>query len=189
MTDPAELRPPRAALLRAITESLVELEPPLSVLARRVLGLDARLDLVARDDRGGTVVVCVAAAGEDLPRFTDALAQRAWLEPRLRDWLQLAPGLGLDPGRGVRALLLAPRFEPRTLAAARAVGEAVLELASYRVRREATGWRVEIEPVASPAPGPAEAVLVAPPESLFRTGLDEADLGLASPETPGRTGL
>ena len=184
MTEPRELRPPRSALLRAISDALVELDPPLTPVAERVLGLDARIDLVARDDRGGVVVAVVAAAGEDLSRLTDALAQRAWLEPRLPDWLQIAPTLPIDPGRGVRALLLAPRFEPRTLAAARALGDATMELATYRARREAAGWTVEIEAIGTPETGPGEAVLVAPPESLFRTGLDEADLGLATPEDP-----
>ena len=177
-----ELHPPRPALLGAIAQALAALDPPLRVVAERVLGLDARIDLVARDARGGVAVVCVAEAGEDLARLADALAQRSWLEPRLRDWLQIAPDLPIDPERGVRALLLAPRFDARTLAAARALGEATLELAVWRARREATGWTAELETVGGPEPGPGEALLVAPPESLFRTGLDEADLGLAAPE-------
>lgn len=184
MTEPRELRPPRAALLRAIADALVELDPPLTRVAERVLGLDARIDLVARDERGGVVVVSVAGPGEDLSGLTDALAQRSWLEPRLLDWLQIAPTLPVDPGRGVRALLLAPRFEPRTLAAARALGEATIELATCRARREVAGWTVELEPVGVPESGPGETLLVSPPESLFRTGLDEADLGLAAPEDP-----
>ncbi len=182
MAESRAPRPPRSALLRAIGEALVELDPPLSVVAERVLGLDARIDLVARDERGGVVVVCVAAEGDDLARFTDALAQRAWLEPRLADWRQLAPGLGLDPGRGVRALLLAPRLDPRVLAAAQGLGGAPIEPAVYRARRTATGWAVELEPVGPAEPGPdawAPAL-----ESVFRTGLEEDDLGEAGSEAP-----
>jgi hypothetical protein len=182
MAEQREARPPRTALLRAVSEALVELDPPLTALAERVLGLDSRIDLVARDDRGGVVVVTLAAPGEDLSRLTDVLAQRSWLEPRLPDWLQIAPTLPIDPGRRVRALLLAPRFESRTLAAARALGDSSIELSTYRARREVAGWRVEIETVGVPGAGPGEAVLVSPPESLFRTGLDDADLGLAATE-------
>jgi len=177
-----DVQPPRKALLRAIAEGLLTVDPPLQVVAERVLGLDARIDLVARDERGGTVVVCVAGAGEDLAGIANALAQRAWLAPRLPDWLQLAPRLPIDPIHGVRALLLAPHFDARSLGAARTLGDGTLELALYRARREATGWSVEIEPVGGPDPGPGEPSLVVPPESLFRTGLDEADLGMSAPE-------
>ena len=116
--------------------------------------------------------------------MTRGLAQRAWLEPRIRDWLQLAPRIGLRPEAGVRALLICPAFRAEALAAARSLGSEVLSLASYRCVRDGSGVTVLLEPVevaavSVEAPGPP----LAAPEP-FRTGLSDLDLGL-TPEERG----
>ena len=65
-----------------------------------------------------------------------------WVEARLRDWRQLAPGLGLRPEAGVRVWLLAPRFRTESLAAARAAGGIALAAAHSNVIAGATEYGV-----------------------------------------------
>jgi hypothetical protein len=81
------------------------------------LGANARIDFVAVEPPGRVVLILVGEDGEDLELIGRALAQRAWVEPRLRDWIQLGPNLGLMPNAGVRAILLCPAFRAETLAA------------------------------------------------------------------------
>ncbi len=163
----------RSELITRLREELWRLEDPLEVVAERILGLEGRIDLVARDGRGQAVLVLVAESGSDRERLTDALAQRVWVEPRLADWLQLAPGLGLRPELGARALLLAPRFDARTRAAAAALGEHTVTLAELRWLRDGAASRLWIE-----APGtlPSPTERLSTPGSRFRTGLEPGDL-------------
>jgi hypothetical protein len=153
------------------------------VIAEEILGAETRIDWVALEPGGGVCAVLVGGAGEDLQLVARALAQRAWLAPRLGDWLQIAPRLGLRPEAGVRALILCPGFASEVLAAAGALGPGVLSLASYRCVRDASGVSVLLEPVLG-AGSPAEAVATHPqhaPEP-FRTGLSDIDLGLTPDE-------
>lgn len=138
--------PPRARLLAGLGALLPSLPEPLYLVAEQMVGLEGEIDAVARDGRGRAVAIRVAEPGQDLAAFTDLLAQRDWLEPRLRDWLKLSPGLGLKPELGVAALLLAGEFDPRTVAAARSVREGDLRLA----RLLAFDWQGTLQLVVEP---------------------------------------
>ena len=138
--------PPRARLLAGLGALLPSLPEPLYLVAEQMVGLEGEIDAVARDGRGRAVAIRVAEPGQDLAAFTDLLAQRDWLEPRLRDWLKLSPGLGLKPELGVAALLLAGDFDPRTVAAARSVREGDLRLA----RLLAFDWQGTLQLVVEP---------------------------------------
>ena len=124
---PAERRAERERL--ALRGALLRLTPPLEAIAEDVLGLVSRIDLVARDPDGAVTLILVAGAGADLARLGEGIAQGVWLAPRLADWDQLAPHLGLAAERGVRLLLVAPRFDERTRAAADALGPDLVRLA------------------------------------------------------------
>jgi hypothetical protein len=172
--------PPRADLLRQLRARLDRLVPGLRIVAEDVLGAEARIDFVGVEASGRTLLVIVGTADDDLALVARALAQRAWIEARLRDWLQLAPGLGLRPEAGVRVWLLAPRFDPESHAAARAAGG--IGLGVYRCVRNGAGGDVLIEAVseAEERPLPRTAARSAP--ARFRTGLDDAELGLTAEE-------
>jgi len=176
--------------VRELRARAARLWPALRVIAEDVLGADATIDWVALEPGGRAVAVLVGEDGQDLELVARALAQRAWLAARLRDWLQLAPRIGLRPEAGARAIALSPGFRPEALAAARSLGPEVLSLASYRCLRDASGVSVLLEPegvaqaATSSAPlaatngsGPAAA-----PEP-FRTGLTDLDLVLSPEET------
>jgi len=175
--------PPRRELLRLLRASAAGLWPAQRVIAEEILGAETRIDWVALEPGGGVCAVLVGGAGEDLELVARALAQRAWLAPRLGDWLQIAPRLGLRPEAGVRALILCPGFASEVLAAAGALGPGVLSLASYRCVRDAAGVSVLLEPVLG-AGSPAEAVATHPQQAPepFRTGLSDIDLGLTPDE-------
>jgi hypothetical protein len=164
---PAERRAQRERL--ALRGALLRLTPPLETIAEDVLGLVSRIELVAKDPDGAVTVVLVAEAGADLARLGDGIAQQAWLAPRLPDWSQLAPHLGLATERGVRLLLAAPRFDARTRAAAEAVGQARIRLVELSPRGDLD---VELRPLEGDEPLPAPA---ASPrrETGFRSGLQD----------------
>lgn len=174
----------RGRLRDRLREGLAKLEPGLRVLAEDVLGLETSLDFVAADASGRLVLVLVAEPGRELEAIADALAQAGFLAPRVKDWRKLAPELPLEPGRGVRALVVAPEFCARARAAAEAIGRERLELVRSRPASHAAAGELElrraaegtVRPLVDPRPGAAE------PESAFRTGLTDADLGLCPAE-------
>jgi hypothetical protein len=183
--------PDRDQLVRQLLARLSDVLPGLRLVARDLLAAEGRIDFVAVEPNGGVVLVLVAEPGEDLEAVTRALAHRAWVEPRLADWLQLAPDLGVRPEVGVRALLLCHSLDPATVAAAQVLGEAV-GLARYRCVRNGSGiealleldlsdLETDDEPIAAPPPqaAPPEPGSEPPP---FRTGLSDADLGLSVAE-------
>jgi hypothetical protein len=155
-------------------------------LIEQVTGLEGEIDLVARDGRGRAVAVRLAGAGEDLAALTDLVAQCAWLAPRIGDWLKLSPALGLKPELGVRGLLLAAEFDPRTVAAARALPAGEVSLARVAAFEWQGSLALGLEPLedgealrvpiarALAEVGPEVAAL----ESRFRTGLRDDELGL-----------
>jgi hypothetical protein len=144
---------------------LARLPERLEGVARDVLGLDARIDVVALDRRGQVVLVLAAVEGEDRARFTDALAQRAWVAARLPDWAQLAPERRIAPELGVRVLLVGGPFDPRTRAAAASLGpDGGVQLV------EETAAAAAPVPPSAPEPAPT------PLRSVFRTGLQPGDL-------------
>ena len=166
--------PPRDEMLRELRVQLLATHPAVEASGRLVL-------------------VVLGDGDRDLELLARGLAQRAWVEPRVGDWLQLAPELGVRPDTGVRLVLIAPRFGGETETAAAALGPDAPELWTYRCVRNGTGVAVLIE-----APHPAQTAATAsarpdaapepaplPPEEpagRFRTGLSEADLGLTPAE-------
>jgi hypothetical protein len=175
--------PPRRDLLRLLRASAAAIWPAQRVIAEDVLGADAKIDWVALEPGGRACAVLVGERGEDLELIARGLAQRSWLAPRLRDWLQLAPRIGLRPEAGARALLFCPEFRGEALAAAGAVGSEVLSLASYRCVRDADGVSVLIEPIRD-AGGAVDALEARQqqPAEPFRTGLSDLDLGVTPDE-------
>ena len=155
-------------------------DPPLRILAEDVLGADSRIDFVAVDPSGCVVLVVIGDEGEDSQLLTRALAHRAWVRPRLRDWLQLGPDLEISASAPVVAAILCPSFSPATRAAADDLGPEVVQLSSCRSVRNGAASTVLLERL-SPRPAPARP-LAADHTSRFRSGLSEADLGLTSEE-------
>jgi hypothetical protein len=143
-------------------------------VAEGLLGADSPIDFVGIDAEGRAVIVLVGDAGGDLELVTRGLAQKAWVEPRLRDWLQLAPHLGVRPEAGVRLLLLCPGFRAESRAAVSALGPDAPELILYRCVRNGASVDALVEPLENAPTAPAAA-------APFRTGLTDADLGI-SPE-------
>jgi len=176
--------PPRRELLRLLRASAAELWPALRVIAEDVLGADARIDWVALEPGGGACIALVASPGEDLELVARGLAQRAWLAPRLRDWVQIAPRIGLRPEAGVRALLFCPAFRSEASAAAAALGPDTVSLATYRCVRDGVGVSVLVEPLGGQGAirSAESAVADRPPLEPFRTGLSDLDLGLSPDE-------
>ena len=112
------------------------------------------------------------------------LAQRAWVEDHLPDWLKLAPDLGARPEAGVAVLLLCDHFGPEALAAARALGPERIAIAACHWVTEGAelhAWLAPIELDGGAAP-PEERIPEPPPVPEFRTGLRDEDLGLSSEE-------
>jgi hypothetical protein len=174
--------PPRRELVRELRARAGELWPAQRVIAEEVLGADATIDWVALEPGGRAVVALVGEAEQDLELVARGLAQRAWLEPRLRDWIQLAPRIGLRPEAGVGALLLCPAFRGEALAAARALGPELLSLATYRCLRDRSGISVLVDPVAFAAVRSDGAAADAVAPEPFRSGLSDLDLGLTPEE-------
>jgi hypothetical protein len=88
----------------------------------------------------------------------------------------------MRPEAGVRVWLLAPRFRPESLAAARAAG--AIALASYRCLRnggQQSDVLLEALPDGGEGKAPAPSASLRPP-AQFRSGLDDADLGLTAEE-------
>jgi hypothetical protein len=129
------------------------------------------------------VLILVGEEGDDLELIGRAVAQRAWVEPRIRDWIQLAPNLGVRPGAGTRAVLLCPSFRHETETAAAALGDQAVSLLRYRCLQNGGNLEILIEPIAravardSTPPKPDRSALPA-----FRTGLSHEDLGLTAEE-------
>ncbi len=174
--------PARPDLRRALRARLGDLGLTLRVIAEDLLGADGAIDLVTLDPEGGVVLALVAEEGGDLELMGRALAQRAWVEARLRDWLQLSPRLGLAPDAPVRLLLLAPGFGPPALAAAQALGAGVVDLATYRCVRNGGAVEVLLERIRGRAVGAERRGDSTRLLSGFRSGLGDADLSLTPEE-------
>ena len=183
MPDPLRYAPTLPiAEMRAALRAPHAFDPPLRVLAEGVLGADSPIDLVAVDPRGRIVLVLIAEGPDDAGLLTRGLAQRAWVEPRLRDWLQLGPELEISASAPVVAALLSPTFAPETRAAADVLGADVVELWSCRCVRNGSGVAVLLEPLTARGGRTPEAPGASPSPAAFRSGLSEEDLGLAPEE-------
>jgi hypothetical protein len=178
----AELRitssPPPDERRRALRDALGALVPGWRPLAENVLGADARIDWVGRDGDGRCVIALVGRAGDDLALVAEGLAQRAWVAARVADWAQLAPGAGFRPGADVAVVLLAPRFRPAAIAAARAAAGGALQLAALRFVENGSGVAPLLEPVGGGDPAETDRAATAG----FRSGLSAADLDLTPEE-------
>lgn len=190
----SELRPceppARDPLLHAISAELPAWVPGFRPLARDLLAEESRIDLVGVDERGAGVLVCVAGAGQALALLGRLLAWRRWLEPRLADWLKLAPGLPLRPELPIRGVLACPNFGPEARAAAAALEAGWLQLLRYRAVRNGSGVGLLLDaadasgrdPIPSSAPVAELPHGAATAPSRFRTGLSDDDLGLSETE-------
>jgi hypothetical protein len=175
--------PRRPQLIEGLRARLGDVVPALRLIAEGVLGADANIDFVGVEPTGRVVLILVGEEDDDLELIARAVAQRAWVEPRIRDWIQLAPNLGMRPGAGVRAVLLCPSFCHETEAAAAALGDQAVSLVRYRCVLNGGNLEILIEPIArgaaraSTPPRPDRSGLPA-----FRTGLSHEDLGLTAEE-------
>ncbi len=185
MTDLRLAVPPhRPQLIEGLRTRLSEVVPALRLIAEGALGADSNIDFVGVEPTGRVVLILVGEEGDDLELIGRAVAQRAWVEPRIRDWIQLAPNLGLRPGAGVRAILLCPSFRHETETAAAALGDQAVSLVRYRCLQNGGNLEILTEPIVrevargSTPPRPDHSSLPA-----FRTGLSHEDLGLTAEES------
>ncbi len=185
MADLTITEPPaRSQLIEQLRPRLGEVVPTFHLVAEGLLAANTRIDFVGVEPSGRVVLILVGNQGEDLELVGRALAQRVWVESRIRDWIQLAPDLGIRPGAGVRVLLLCPSFCSDTEAAVATLGAAAVDLARFRCLRNGTGLEILLEPPRPVAP-PAHSPTPAPQTSVrpaFRTGLSDEDLGLTPEE-------
>jgi len=178
--------PPRPELLRQLSARLGELIPGGRVLAERILGAESPIDLVVLEPTGRVALVMVGADGEDLELVGRGLAQRAWVQARLGDWLQLAPHLGVRPEAGVKVWVICPGIRPEAVAAAAQLGPDAFGMAVYRCVHNGSSVETLVEaisggppPRATPPPPTTAHAIEAP---AFRTSLTDADLGLTTEE-------
>ncbi len=171
--------------LRNLLRRAQAFDPPLRILAEDVLGADASIDFVAVDPEGRVVLVLIGEDGEDRELLTRALAQRAWVRPRIRDWLQLAPNLELSASAPVVASLLCSSFSADTRAAAADLGPDVLDLCTLRCVRNGSQATVLLERLSPPRPPIGRQAAVDPSlerGARFRSGLSAEDLQLTPEE-------
>jgi hypothetical protein len=178
-------RPPtRSELLRDLRGQLHA--PPFSVqvVATGILGLDATIDWLGVGPDRRIVLGFLCEEREDLAFLANALTQRAWAEPRVRDWLQLAPHLEVAPEAGVRLLLVGPDFGVRARSLVESLEPVRIDLVRYLCIRNGSGVSVLLEPVrcSASACAPGRIDRPAPIEPAFRTGLSDSELGLTSAE-------
>jgi len=156
------------------------------IVAQGILAEDARVDFVGIEPNGRVTLVLVGEAGEDLELVARGLAQRAWVEQRLCDWLQLAPDLGARLEAGIRVLLFCPAFGSQSRGAAAALGPDAPEFSIYRCFRNGSAIQTLVEDlgIQSREPRRPRPVQAQPPATrpVFRTGLTDSDLGLSQDE-------
>jgi len=184
LADLTSAEPPRRSqLVEGLRARLAEVVPTFRLIAEGVLGADASIDFVGVEPTGRVVLMLIGEEGDDLELIGRAIAQRAWVEPRIRDWVQLAPNLGVRPGAGARVVLLCPSFCHASEAAANALGDQTISLVRYRCLHHRGNLEILVEPLAQAsartesAPKPDGAGAPA-----FRTGLRDEDLGLTAEE-------
>jgi len=170
-----------AARRRALRHALGSEWQRVRVIAEDVLGAESRIDWVAVGPDGETLLALLGEPRRDLELVARGLAQRAWVEAHLPDWLKLAPELGVRPELGVALLLLCPAFGPEALAAARALGPGRVALATCHFAADDAGLRAFLSPIEIGAPSAPEPA-IAPAQAEFRTGLTDEDLGLSADE-------
>jgi hypothetical protein len=128
--------PERASLRRALRHGLRRDAPELRVIAEDFLAESTAIDLLAVGVEGNLVSIRIGAESDESKLFTQALADIAWLRPRLLDLLKLAPGIGLEAAADPRAMIFCPHFASETRLAAESLGGTSLELFEYRCLRQ-----------------------------------------------------
>jgi len=173
--------PPRAHLVERVRPRLGELVSGLQLVAEGMLGVESSIDFVGVEPSGRVVLILLGEPGEDLALVGRALAQRAWVEPRVRDWIQLAPDIGARPDAGVRVVLLCNGFAAETGAAVESLGSDVISLVRYRCLRNGADLHLVFERPSDPPPATVAAPAAGLPPA-FRTGLTDEDLDLTAEE-------
>ncbi len=164
---------PRALLRRGFATSLRRLGLALELLAEDVVGDgDAPIDWIASSPEGRAWLVLIEPETAGPALLGTGLVQRAWVEARIPDWRQLAPGLPLRDGL-VPGLLLVAREHPREARiAAREAGDAI-----RCVRWDGDPQAPDLFLLEAPPRSRHRAAKPAAPlRSIFRTGLTDADL-------------
>lgn len=128
--------PERASLRRALRHALRRHVPSLRVVAEDFLAESTPIDLLAVGAEGELVSVRIGEESIQTHLFTRAMADLAWLGPRVMDLSKLAPGLGLEPSAEPRALIFCPLFSSETRLAAESLPTRSLELFQYRNLRQ-----------------------------------------------------
>jgi len=184
MADLTPAEPPRRSqLVERLRTRLAEVVPTFRLIAEGVLGADSSIDFVGVEPTGRVVLVLIGKDGDDLELIGRAIAQRAWVEPRIRDWVQLAPNLGVRPGAGARVVLLCPSFCHAAEVAASALGDQAVSLVRYRCLHDKGNLEVLVEPIAAGAVrGSSAPRRDGAGTPAFRTGLRDEDLGLTADE-------
>ena len=174
----SEPTPERSALRRELRSRLGQLGVSLQLLAEGVLGEeDEPIDWVAALPDGRAVVGLLAPEAGDGALLARGLGQRAWVQARLPDWQQIAPGLVLRPEARPLLLLVASDFPRAVRIAVREADPDGIRMVRYAWRAGRRGTELALEAVeAPPRPIPGEPP-AAPPRlaSTFRSGLSEQD--------------
>ena len=171
MSDAAGLH---ATLRRGFAASLRQLGVALELIAEDVVGDDdARIDWIASGPEGRAWLVLLATGAADGSLLVRGLVQRAWVEARIPDWRQLAPGLALREGLTPGLVLVASEHARSARIAAREVGADAVRHVTWAGAPE----RPSLSAL-EPPPRPRERHAEAPARlrSVFRTGLTDADL-------------
>ena len=177
---------PRDELHERVRARMAEFGGALRVIAEDLLGADSTIDWVAVDAQGQLAVILLGQAGRELELIARGVAQRAWVGARIKDWLQLAPNLGIRPGgagsgsssSGQRSTAPPARRLQRWASrsnsgptAGCAMGRASTSSWSGSSSAPRTCVRASLS---FPRPG----------RSAFRSELSDAELGLTAPNGP-----
>ncbi|MEZ4332855.1 MAG: hypothetical protein R3F35_13925 [Myxococcota bacterium] len=155
----------RADLRRALAVEIAAVRSDLRLVAEGFLGEESVMDGLAVGSEGELVSIRFAKPADDRATLTRALADLTWLRARRKDWLKLAPGLGIDPSVEPRAMVFCRSFSVESRAAVDNLPDHTVELWQCRGIDLAGQRRLLIEPVdarpASPTrrPGPVEAAV------------------------------
>lgn len=183
----------RAALVSAVARRLPSVVSGFQLIAENWLAESSRIDLLGTAD-GDVVIACIADRGRELEGLGRALAHTQWVQPRLSDWLKLAPQLDFSPDSTVRSVLVCASMSPETRAAAEALPEGLATLYHARWLENASGADVLLDPITKGDIPASPAAVFSPPTVAsvaerrksgegFRTGLTDADLDLTRSES------
>lgn len=170
----AESGDPGAALRRGFAACMGQLGLALELLAEDVVGdEDARIDWIASAPDGRAFVVLVEPDAAEPALLERGLVQRAWVEARIPDWRQLAPGLALREGLTPGLVLVARDHGRRARIAAREAGGDTIRLVCWDGDPE----RPALSLLEAPARARPRQSMTAPRlHSVFRSGLSDTDL-------------